>query len=477
MAKECDGFFRRTGGVTMSNLPPHRFGVHLIQNRQDDLEYIRALRPPAIKIVDPDPAVLRWCLDSIDKNGIVMLRDHPLSEQKDDMNRDPEGTGIRHADDWNQKLKFGRFKEFASFLSKIVVIGINEPNVHNEAEEKIVVRYTSAFLSRLTSHGIHGGALNLSVGWPRNEGQGKPPIWDSFRPLEKIILNGNHFWVLHEYWHPKPENGWGWYGNRVGQMPLNGPVIIGECGYTRQLIRMDIEQPWGWRGNLSIDEYARQLWWYHDNVDPNVFAIMPFTTGFAGAEWESKDTQPAHSRIVQLAHSYPWPKVWPVPRKTVDIPPDNPTTSKKFNLVWPAITRVTQYYGGKHSGLDLGMIEGTPIYALWDGIVAWVDTDSAPNGGYGKYVRIYYPELGFDSLFAHLSRQDVSRGDRVSRGQRIGLSGNTGNSTGPHLHLEIRMKEDGLQSDRRGVGPFTRGQVDPLAVLWALHNLYGHEER
>lgn len=456
------------------NLPSHRLGVHLIGNNESNLQYIERLKPPAVKIVDPDPAVVRRVLKALDPNGVCILRDHPLSEQKDDMAKDPVGTGVRHAEDWFTKLATGRFREFGND-SRIVVCGINEPNVHNPAEEQIVFEYTRAFLNTLTARRIRGLALNLSVGWPRNEGAGKPPIWDTFLPLEPLIDLGNHFLGVHEYWYPTVESGWGWYGNRIAACPMAVPIIVGECGYTRQLVRMDIQQPWGWQGNLTADEYVRQLLYYHDRVHPNVFAVLPFTTGFGGAEWASKDTQPLHDKLVSGVRPYSWPKPWPQleqPLPPTTPPPVDPEVG--FRLLWPKMDRITQWFGGKHSGLDIAKVVGTPVYAAWEGKVAWTDFD--PNG-YGKYVRVYHPELGFDLFYAHLSEQKVVRDQRVKRGDLLGLTGNTGNSTGPHLHLEVRLKQDNSTLDRPGVGPFSRGQVDPIAVKWALANLYGFDER
>ena len=123
-----------------TGLPAHRWGVHLIGNREGDLPYIEALRPASVKIVDPDPNVVRRVLRAIDPHGVVVLRDRPLSEQKADMARDPVGTGRRHALDWIYKLTTGRFAEFGKDR-RIVVVGINEPDVHNQAEEEIVFQF------------------------------------------------------------------------------------------------------------------------------------------------------------------------------------------------------------------------------------------------------------------------------------------------------------------------------------------------
>lgn len=83
-----------------------------------------------------------------------------------------------------------------------------------------------------------------------------------------------------------------------------------------------------------------------------------------------------------------------------------------------------------HNGNDMGMPEGTPLFSIKDGIVKNVYED---NKG-GKQVVIFYPD-GTRAGYAHLSQFNVKIGDQVRMGQQIGLSGNTGISTGPHLHF------------------------------------------
>lgn len=91
-----------------------------------------------------------------------------------------------------------------------------------------------------------------------------------------------------------------------------------------------------------------------------------------------------------------------------------------------------------HGGVDISGndIYGKPIYATRDGIVI-----SAVNGysGYGKYVIIDHGD-GFQSLYGHCSSLTVSKGQYVQQGEMIGRVGSSGNSTGPHLHFEIRCK-------------------------------------
>jgi len=89
-----------------------------------------------------------------------------------------------------------------------------------------------------------------------------------------------------------------------------------------------------------------------------------------------------------------------------------------------------------HKGVDLGMAIGTPVYATADGIVETAGTDT--KGGFGKIIRIQH-SFGFRTYYAHLNKLLVTPGTYVVKGQQIAESGNTGRSTGPHLHYEVRQ--------------------------------------
>ncbi|PJZ45953.1 M23 family metallopeptidase [Leptospira brenneri] len=93
--------------------------------------------------------------------------------------------------------------------------------------------------------------------------------------------------------------------------------------------------------------------------------------------------------------------------------------------------------GEYHSGIDFAAGEGTPIYATGPGIIA-VDT---AVGGLGKSVRINH-ENGFFTLYGHCSLILVNPGDRVKRGDKIALVGQTGKATGAHVHYEVRTGLD-----------------------------------
>lgn len=97
------------------------------------------------------------------------------------------------------------------------------------------------------------------------------------------------------------------------------------------------------------------------------------------------------------------------------------------------------FNGGRrlHAGTDFAGPRGTPIYSTAEGEVIFAGRQS----GYGNMIEIRHP-FGYTTRYAHLSRIRVSEGESVSRGELIGDMGNTGRSTGPHLHYEVRLNGD-----------------------------------
>ncbi len=110
--------------------------------------------------------------------------------------------------------------------------------------------------------------------------------------------------------------------------------------------------------------------------------------------------------------------------------------------------RFTNAFGPPgHYGFDFGINEGTEVYAAQSGEVLVVDADGEANMGFGNYITLAHDLTRTASglykatqwtLYAHLSRAVVKPGDKVTAGQIIGYSGNTGNSTGPHLHFQVQ---------------------------------------
>lgn len=113
--------------------------------------------------------------------------------------------------------------------------------------------------------------------------------------------------------------------------------------------------------------------------------------------------------------------------------------SSASNSPWPITAGWPNYPesfgGGRHTGMDFGIPQGTPIGSSEAGTV--VTSADGWNSGYGNYT-IVKGNSGRYYLYAHMSQRKTNVGDKLDKGNLIGLSGNTGNSTGPHLHFEVR---------------------------------------
>ncbi|WP_367328580.1 M23 family metallopeptidase, partial [Lentimicrobium sp.] len=108
------------------------------------------------------------------------------------------------------------------------------------------------------------------------------------------------------------------------------------------------------------------------------------------------------------------------------------------------LRRIGSYFGYRtdpfynvtkfHEGIDFTAPVGTDIYATGDGVVTKVEYS---RSGYGNCIVVNHG-FGYETLYAHLSKMAVKKGQKVKRGQVIGFVGNTGKSTSPHLHYEVR---------------------------------------
>ena len=122
---------------------------------------------------------------------------------------------------------------------------------------------------------------------------------------------------------------------------------------------------------------------------------------------------------------------------------------ENFDFMVPVKGTVTSRYGKReatevvsanHGGIDIGADQGTPIYAAVDGVVKVASSE----GEYGKHIDITNKDIL--TRYAHCSKLLVKEGKKVKKGDKIALVGSTGNSTGPHLHFEIRR-------DNRTINP------------------------
>jgi murein DD-endopeptidase MepM/ murein hydrolase activator NlpD len=115
-------------------------------------------------------------------------------------------------------------------------------------------------------------------------------------------------------------------------------------------------------------------------------------------------------------------------------------TSTSYQLLWPVIGTVSSGWGYRtrfekfHYGLDIAAPTGTPIYAACAGVVEYAGW----KNGYGYCVFLDHGN-GLKTAYGHASKLYVKRGQSVEAGQRIAAVGSTGFSTGPHVHLEVRI--------------------------------------
>ncbi|MFE7749177.1 peptidoglycan DD-metalloendopeptidase family protein [Streptomyces sp. NPDC057428] len=123
-------------------------------------------------------------------------------------------------------------------------------------------------------------------------------------------------------------------------------------------------------------------------------------------------------------------------------PVENPTVTTQYHVAGAS------WSSGYHTGSDFQAASGTSVRSIGPGTVV----SAGWGGAYGNEIVIQHSD-GMYSQYAHLSSLEVSAGQTVTGGQEIGLSGSTGNSTGPHLHFEVRT------------GPSYGSDVDPIAYL------------
>lgn len=156
----------------------------------------------------------------------------------------------------------------------------------------------------------------------------------------------------------------------------------------------------------------------------------------------------ALSKGLAVANTPPPPPPSPVPtraparasrdRQPAEEPAEEPADVSGATFVRPGAGRLTSGYGRRwgrlHAGVDLAAGMGSPVRAVTGATVLSAGTES----GYGRCIRLLHAD-GTVSVYAHMSALLVSKGEQVAPGEQIGREGSTGQSTGPHLHFEIRI--------------------------------------
>lgn len=175
-------------------------------------------------------------------------------------------------------------------------------------------------------------------------------------------------------------------------------------------------------------------------------------TNLESNDYQSSPSNNEVSSAIPIEIEYYDPAIQPTPGEMVSpdlpqlYPPDQYLPNSNggtFNgYIWPAKGVLTSGYGWRwgrmHKGIDIAAPIGTPVVAAADGQVLSAGWNS---GGYGNLVKLRHFD-GSITLYAHNSKIFVRRGQTVSQGQQIAAMGNTGYSTGPHLHFEVRPQSD-----------------------------------
>ena len=453
-------------------------GCHWIRVHPDghDFEHVARMQYPSVKTFEWMSKDRNFCADlvaAMPKDAYFLARNHPRSEDKEVMFRDPIATGIRHANEWQADVLEGR-----CFLpvGRTFFLGINEPDA-TSGDRSAIDRYTAAFLDRLRQHGLRGGAFNFSTGHPRTK-DGTPntaPDYTVFEMAHQAIVRGSHIGVLHIYGTAITPCAPGHY-DRLKSCPWTDVQwVVGECGIDEHVIGGGPHHGWlhslGGNANAYADWLDRLIMGVND---PRIHSWQVFTYDFSHP-WDSFDTRPARS----VFETYNWKHGAAQPRPPAPqppAPPQPPRPQPSTSLIHPVAgapisqhfyqnpEAYAQYGLPGHNGTDFAAPLSTPIRAIAAGIVAWADTDH----DYGLYVRLWHEQLNVYSFYAHMDRHAVAQGTLVTAGQVIGYVGSTGNSTGPHLHLEIRLaKPDGSYSD---LTPMPKGRAD--GETWcAMHGL------
>jgi len=196
-----------------------------------------------------------------------------------------------------------------------------------------------------------------------------------------------------------------------------------------------------------------------DNIYRVIFESEPIPSsvrkaGFGGADRYSKLEGYKNSEIISntarkldlitsqlYVQSRSFDEVFALAKRKEDLLASIPAIQPVSNR---NLKRVGSYFGYRtdpfykvtkfHEGMDFTATVGTDVYATGDGVVTMVERS---RGGYGNCITINHG-FGYETVYAHLSKMNVRRGEKVKRGFVIGHVGNTGKSTSPHLHYEVR---------------------------------------
>ncbi|HKP52685.1 MAG TPA: LysM peptidoglycan-binding domain-containing protein [Chloroflexia bacterium] len=185
---------------------------------------------------------------------------------------------------------------------------------------------------------------------------------------------------------------------------------------------------------LQIDQVMLVPGGRPERIPEVVVAVKqkPATNNVAGGS-KPASSQKVKPKVEVKAAAKPVAKQ---PAKAVAKPVSNKPKVATGRMVWPVQGRITQYFSGRHNGLDIAIAAGTPIHAADAGKIIW---SGWRTDGLGYCVMIDHGN-GLTTIYGHMIRQPPVRvGQYVDRGQVIGNIGSTGRSTGPHVHFMVKV--------------------------------------
>lgn len=450
----------------------HILGMHWQRVHPDnkvDFAHIRAMHYRSYTLFGgmwDDKDFCRMLVENADKDAIFLLRDHPLSEEKAGTISDPAGFGTAHGISWGKKWEQGLI---ALPVERCYMLGINELDTNQYQMQNDV--YTDALAKSLANFSLKCAGWSFGVGHPstKNLDPKEKPDWSWYRKSADTLMRLDGIAAVHEYW-VRGSLGWGfWTGRFALHCPYDLQAVVKETWIDSGVIGVVPNR--GYRDYWKPEEYTQAL----DELDnyqhemaktQRIHSVQPFTYD-SNDDWTTFDIRP----VAKLMEMRRWQEHERVGGFVVTHLPA--VYGGEQRLVHPIAGPLdrTQRFGENpqdyekygipgHNGVDYAARQGTPVLAIADGEVQWVGFDQA----YGNYVRVWHKQFGFHSFYAHLDGyRDGLKGRTVRRGDVLGTVGSTGNSTGPHLHLEIRLgDEDGRYV--LGTAGYSKGRVDPETI-------------
>lgn len=313
--------------------------------------------------------------------------------------------------------------------------GPNEPNPLHDTEMMIGLRdFTIKASDLMKGSGFRFVGMLWSTGQPQLEMFGPPPRVKMLGPAVQRLYDNGHYLGLHEYSAPCMWDGEGYlcgrWPNAVKELQAAGyqvpPILITECGIDGGVLK---PPQWGkgWRtfceGNE--DAYMNQLKWYDQkmSLDGNVLAATIFVVA-PNNDW--RDFEVTESLSAKLV-AYLREKTSILEQPLAKHHKITATFADHQNRTPPSLS----------PGVDFATPVGTEALSMADGLIIAVGTSVAS----GKYVQAVYPVNGvwYVATYRHLSNWVARRWWEVKTGQVVGLTGNTGKVTGPHLHVDVMV--------------------------------------